>query len=66
LANDARYREHSKETAICVEMALNTVEDDIRNELETSGSQAADALNRVLEKLRERRKVLAKFTAAAA
>jgi len=46
-------------------MALNTVEDDIRRELETSGSHAADALNRVLGKLRERRKVLLKFTAAA-
>ena len=65
MTKDARYREHSRETAICVEMAINTVEDDIRSELETSSSQAADALNRVLEKLRERRKVLAKFTAAA-
>jgi hypothetical protein len=65
MTSDAKYGEHSRATAICVETALNTVEDDIRNELQSSGSQAADALNRVLEKLRERRKVLLRFTAAA-
>jgi hypothetical protein len=65
LTNDAKYKEQSRETAMCVEMALNTVEDDIRSELKTTGGQAADALKRILEKLDERRKVLVKFTAAA-
>lgn len=65
LSNDAKYKEQSRETAMCVEMALNTVEDDIRSELKTTGGQAADALKRILEKLDERRKVLVKFTAAA-
>ena len=50
---------------MCVELALNTVEEDIRTELEKSDRQAADALKRVLEKLRERRKVLGQFTVAA-
>jgi hypothetical protein len=65
LTSDARYQVHSKETAICVELALNTVEADIRAELEKCGGPAADALNRVLEKMRERRKVLEQFTRAA-
>jgi hypothetical protein len=65
LSNNAKYKEQSRETAMCVEMALNTVEDDIRSELKTTGGQAADALKRILEKLGERRKVLVKFTAAA-
>jgi hypothetical protein len=63
--SDTRYKPHSKETAICVELALNSVEADIRAELEKSGGSAADALNRVLEKMRERRKVLIQFTQAA-
>jgi hypothetical protein len=63
--SDTRYKPHSKETAICVELALNSVEADIRTELEKSGGPAADALNRVLEKMRERRKVLVQFTQVA-
>lgn len=65
LTSESKYKAHSKETAICVELALNTVEADIRTELERTGGLAAEALNRILEKMRERRRVLVQFTEAA-
>jgi hypothetical protein len=65
LTNDSRYKAHAKETAICVEMAFNTMEEDIKNELATATAPTADALRRVLEKMRERRKTLEQFTRAA-
>jgi hypothetical protein len=65
VANDARYKEYSRETAICVELALNTVEEDIQTELQSAAGTTVDALRRVLEKMRERRKVLERFTQAA-
>jgi hypothetical protein len=65
LTNDPRYKVHSRETAICVELALNTVEEDIQTELKNAAGPTADALQRVLYKMRERRKVLEKFTTAA-
>jgi hypothetical protein len=59
--DDSRYRIHSRETAICVELALGTVEADIKSELEKATGPTADALLRVLEKMRERHKVLEQF-----
>jgi hypothetical protein len=65
LSSNAKYQIHSKETAICVELALDAVEGDIRAELEANNGTPTDALKRVLEKLRERRKVVEQFTKAA-
>jgi len=65
LSDDARYQVHSRETAICVELALNIVEEDIQAELEAAVGPTADALQRVLKKMRERRKVFERFTKAA-
>jgi hypothetical protein len=55
---DARYAEHAKATAICVELALGGVQSDIQRELDASTGQAAEALRRVLERLKERQKLI--------
>ena len=65
MTDDSRYKVHSKETAICVEFAFDTVEEDIKAELQEAAAPTADALRRILEKMRERRKVLKQFTQAA-
>jgi hypothetical protein len=56
---DARYVEHAKATAICVELALGGVQSDIQKELDASTGQTAEALKRVLERLKERQKCIA-------
>ncbi len=49
------YAEHARVTAICVNLALDGVEADIREELEQATEEAAYALRRVLARMKERR-----------
>ena len=49
------HAEHARVTAICVNLALDGVEADIRQELSETTGQAATALQRVLAKLKARR-----------
>ena len=49
------YAEHARVTAICVNLALDAVEEDLREELEAAIGRSADALRRVLTKLKSRR-----------
>ena len=49
------HAEHARVTAICVNLALDGVEADIRAELEQSTDQMVAALERVLDRLRQRR-----------
>lgn len=49
------YAEHARATAICVNMALDGVEADIRDELERATDEAAAALRRVLARMKQRR-----------
>jgi hypothetical protein len=46
---------HARVTAICVNLALDGVEADIRGEIDNISDEAATALERVLVRLRERR-----------
>ena len=62
---EARIKNYARETAVCVDVALASVEDDIRNELDTASDTAVEALRRVLAKLDEHRKILEQFTKAA-
>ena len=41
---EARYIEHAKATAVCVELALGGVAEDIQRELADSSGQLAEAL----------------------
>jgi fermentation-respiration switch protein FrsA (DUF1100 family) len=56
---------HAKETAICVRLALDTVEDAIRAELAAPQGSSPDALRRILEKIREQKTVLLPIVSAA-
>jgi hypothetical protein len=49
------HAEHARVTAICVNLALDGVEADIRQELGQTTGEATSALQRVLAKLKERR-----------
>jgi hypothetical protein len=49
------HAEHARVTAICVNLALDGVEQDIRQELSRTTGETANALQRVLAKLKERR-----------
>ena len=49
------HAEHARVTAICVNLALDGVESDIRRELDQTTGEAATALRRVLERLKQRR-----------
>ena len=53
---------YAKETALCVDFAYESVESDIRTELDRADGSTQDALKRVLAKLRDRRSVLEEFT----
>ena len=49
------HEEHARVTAICVNLALDSVEADIRDELEQITGDAAATLRRVLVRLKENR-----------
>lgn len=49
------HAEHARVTAICVNLALDGVEADIRQELDGVSGEQVRALQRVLEKLKDRR-----------
>jgi hypothetical protein len=49
------HLEHARVTAICVNLALDCVEADIRQELGRISGEGSTALKRVLVKLKERR-----------
>ena len=56
-----KQAEYAKATAMCVELALNGIEGDIRKELDASTGEAADALRRLLAKVNERQKTVKDF-----
>jgi hypothetical protein len=62
---EPRIRGYAKETALCIDVALAAVEDDIRAELDIAADEACAALRRVLTKLHRQRKLVEQFTKAA-
>ena len=59
---DPKHTPYARETAICVDLAFDAMEDDIRSELGSAGTDSHEVLTRLLNKLRDRRKVLEEFT----
>jgi hypothetical protein len=53
-----RYAKHAKSTAMCVDFALDSVEDDIQRELDSATGHVAAALTRVLNRVKGRRKAI--------
>ena len=59
---DAQHMPYARETAVCVDLALDAMEDDIRAELAKAAPSARAGLERILAKLLQRRDVLSTFT----
>lgn len=53
-----KQAEYAKAAALCVELALNSVECDIRTELERSSGPTTEVLNRLLARVHERQKAI--------
>ena len=58
------HEEHARVTAICVDLALDGVEADIRDELIRTSGDTAQVLKRVLDRLRNRRVAKSELQAA--
>jgi hypothetical protein len=58
-------RGYARETALCVDLPLSAVEEQILAELQTCGSECAEVLRRLLRSVREHRHIVAGFTKAA-
>ncbi|MGL4398105.1 MAG: hypothetical protein ACRCS9_16330 [Hyphomicrobium sp.] len=59
---DPKHAPYARETAICVDLAFEAMEEDIRSELISADSNSREILLRLLNKLCDRRKVLEEFT----
>lgn len=62
LAINPEHVPYARETAICVDLAYDAMEEDIRAELELASAESSKGLTRLLDKLLDRRKVLDQFT----
>ena len=58
----AKHVPYARETAICVDLALTAMEEDILTELAQASPLVQEALVRVLAKLRKRRELMTMFT----
>ena len=58
---DPKYAPQAKEMAMSVDLAYVAMEQDIRAELDASDAPSRKALQRLLEKLRDRRAVMDQF-----
>lgn len=58
---DPKHAPFAKETAMSVDLAYVAMEEDIRAELDSAEFSSRQALQRLLEKLRDRRAVLDEF-----
>jgi len=67
MANQIDEREHSirgyaRETALCVDLPLSAVEEQILTELQTCSGECAKVLEKLLRSVREHRRIVARFT----
>jgi len=60
--SEERYAPYARETAMCVDFAYNSFEEDISNELTTATGETRNVLLCLLERVKERRAVLDRFT----
>jgi hypothetical protein len=52
---DQPHSEYTKAAAICVNLAVDSIEGEIRKELNTAAGESAEMLRRLLERVRLRR-----------
>jgi len=63
LSLDTRYAPYAKETALCVDLAYGSMEEDIAAEIQHANGETKVVLMRLLNKLHGRRNVLNVFSA---
>jgi len=63
-ARELRIRGYARETALCVDLPLSALEDEILRELASSSADETEALKRLLNSVRAHRKLVADFTKA--
>jgi hypothetical protein len=54
----SRHAEFARVAAVCVNLAIDGIEGDIRKELDATSGEVADALVRLLDRLKKRRIVV--------
>jgi hypothetical protein len=59
---EQRYAPYARETAICVQFAYRSFEEDLEQELMTAEGEAREVLLRLLRTLKGRRAALDRFT----
>jgi hypothetical protein len=59
--SDERHAPYARETAMCVEFAYNSFEEDLRAELTRATGETHLVLLRLVKKITERRAVLDRF-----
>ena len=57
-----KHAPYARETAICVDLAFDAMEEDILSEMDAARTDSREILIRLLSKLRDRRQVLEEFT----
>ena len=55
---DTRYVPYTKETAICVDLAYGSMEEDIATEIKHANAETRETLTRILRKLSNRRNAI--------
>jgi hypothetical protein len=59
---ESSIRGYARETALCVDLPLSALEDQILAELRTCSSEGAELLQRLLRSIREHRQTVERFT----
>jgi len=59
---ERNIRGYARETALCVDLPLSALEEQILTELRSCSSECADLLQRLLGSVREHRQIVARFT----
>jgi len=60
--NNERYAPYARETAICVDFAYSSFEDDLKREIEHAQGEVRQVLVQLLARVAERRAALDQFT----
>jgi hypothetical protein len=55
-------RGYTRETALCVDLPLSDLEEQISTELRTCSRDCAEVLRKLLRSVREHRQIVARFT----
>jgi hypothetical protein len=55
-------RGYARETALCIDLPLSALEEQLLTELRTCSTECAEVLQRLMRSVREHRQIVARFT----